>query len=578
MPTVLFKGPFVGLRTRDDQSLLSHREASDLLNVRMDAGTIRKREGWTNKETVSGAILGMHDYLQNDGTVLHLVKAGSTLQKLSSWSATQIATGLHATNLADFATVNNRAYYVDGANIKVTDGTTVYDAQIARPNAPSVATGDPSVLTGDFDYKVTFYSSGWGQESPASDATAVVSPISDEVDLTSIPTSADGRVDQRRIYRRNVSANEQSWHLVHTITNDVDTSWADTVRDNDVDLTHIAPLSFSEDITTFDFRLMAYQAGVLFVASGDSPRIYFTRADEPWTIDNYITLGSEGDNELVTGLASFQGTLVVFKEKSIWILSGNTVETFFARKQISGVSTRAHHSIVPVDDLLFFLGERGFYAFDGQQVTELSEPIRPDVTSRNYNRDSFCVGVHDYKNAAVVWSFTDSGSSSNDKTYAYYYDNSRRMQRHSWAKWDMGTWTSAALLTDGTTRERFRVIGFSGGNIAQISGTTDDNAAIECYWETGKFDGGAPGRLKLWGELQTELEPQSSGNPRVSYYLDAATSGELAQVLNGGDAVHRTRLRRRSRDLKLRFWEDSTGDFELVSWRLTSVAVGRATA
>ena len=596
------KGPFRGVNRAVEQSMLQSNEAWDALNVSLYAGTIRKRDGWRQccLAPNEGRILGIYNYLKSTGSGISpitLAKADDVLYSVVNWTPTQIASGLSGTNLASMLTMNNRVYYADGANFKVTDGITAFSAQIAQPSAaPTVATGSSGILYGEYDYKVTFYSSSWGQESPASAASTVVDVKNEQAALTNIPLTPGGgdtRVTGRRIYRRRVSASESLWHLVHEIDDITTGSWDDNVRDVDVDPLTIAPLTYSSSLPNHKF--LAYQSGVLFAAGatgeGEQTQLYYSRPDMPYSMTQYLSVGSGHDTDAITGLAAFQGVLVIFKYNSIWILTGNSSDTFSLSKVVPGIGCRSHHSIVDAGEALYFLGEDGFYVFDGAMARKVSgattaDPVGPIIRDRNYARDEFCVGIYDPYNQAIMWSYSSGAyGAENDQILVYWIENSRRCGYPSWTTWQFNLSsnqyvTSWGLVSSSSTLQRYIMIGFKTGDLAMwgFQGDGDDATPINCYWTTGRYDCGYPQMWKVWGEFTLELtEEDDPSTLGINYdlYTQNGQESDSLPTHTTSDPICRRRFARYSPYLALTFVSNNAQPLEISSWTVEARLAGR---
>jgi hypothetical protein len=490
-----------------------------------------------------------------------------------------LTTGLSSTELACFQTVNNKVYFCDSAVFKVTDGTTANNAAITRPAAAptlglsgAVGSSNPK---GTYDYKYTYYSSSWGQESFSSDASATVLPDGQTVTVA-VVASSDARVTNIRIYRRKVSALESSWRYVTDVANTTNPTVPDTALDNNLSLTRIAPLSVTDSFPSF--RFLAYQAGVLFCAGGDPPtRLYYSRADEPWIASEYLEIGSGGDTDAITGLAAFQGLVVVFKERSIWTVSGNSTKTFFVRRVHVGVGCLSHHSIVEADGALYFRGEQGFYAFNGEVPVDISSDQRATFTDLNYSRRRFIVGVHDYENGAIRWSYSSAGVTTNDSQAVYFYRNSQRVEQRSWSPWSCGNVSYYALVSDKTTRKRMVATGLLAGHVLTDGGTSDNGAAYEFKWRTGMINMDEPGRRKIWRELAIESTPQAAtSNLNVNAYLDSATSSVSIGTHTQVRDIFRRRISRSSKDLRIEVQSNAiAAPSEIQTWTLDAELAGR---
>lgn len=109
---------------------------------------------------------------------------------------------------------------------------------------------------------------------------------------------------------------------------------------------------------------------------------------DPLGIAAYHFLAVE-EHERVTGLKSFQEQLVIFTDRSIYVKTGGTDETFQVFKVVSDVGCVAPKSIVEVGGVLMFMARDGIYVFSGagQQggVEKLSKPIDSIFTGQAAN-------------------------------------------------------------------------------------------------------------------------------------------------------------------------------------------------
>jgi hypothetical protein len=119
-------------------------------------------------------------------------------------------------------------------------GTVSSSATISNVSAPGSGmagagtTGGSLVDNGDYYYWTTFVTAA-GETTPSPSVNVVLGAGNTKVNLSSIPTSADGRVTARRIYRISVTAGDSSHisnaKLVTTINDNSTTTYADTLAD-----------------------------------------------------------------------------------------------------------------------------------------------------------------------------------------------------------------------------------------------------------------------------------------------------------------------------------------------------------
>ncbi len=128
--------------------------------------------------------------------------------------------------------------------------------------------------------------------------------------------------------------------------------------------------------------------GCVFVDGGrdEAWRLFFSNpglADQ-WGAANYITLSSSGGG--ITCLYSYYNNLVVFRENSVDVLTGD-YPNFNVQVVTDQVSCRSAHSIESIPGLgVVFLADDGIYALTGGldggsvfSVVELGRPIRREL-------------------------------------------------------------------------------------------------------------------------------------------------------------------------------------------------------
>ncbi len=100
--------------------------------------------------------------------------------------------------------------------------------QVNAPGAPTVVAGSAGNLTGNYQYAITYVTANG--ETNMGAASAVVSPSSQQVNLTNIPTAASGLgVTARNIYR--TTAGGTTYLLLTTISDNVTTTYTDNTVD-----------------------------------------------------------------------------------------------------------------------------------------------------------------------------------------------------------------------------------------------------------------------------------------------------------------------------------------------------------
>jgi hypothetical protein len=130
------------------------------------------------------------------------------------------------------------------------------------------------------------------------------------------------------------------------------------------------PQSRFASIHAVDFVFLAGQT-----ASPSQINYCDTAAIETWPVGNALQVG-RNESGIITGLQRFGDATAVFKEESVWLVSGNTPSDFVVNPTPSDVGCVAPNSIVLTDLGIFFWSEGGPALFNGYKTTLLSKRLR----------------------------------------------------------------------------------------------------------------------------------------------------------------------------------------------------------
>lgn len=108
--------------------------------------------------------------------------------------------------------------------------------------------------------------------------------------------------------------------------------------------------------------------------------IYASKLGDPFNFNTfqglstdswYGAVGTEGE---FTGIAAYRGAIVAFKRNYIHHVYGDVPTAFSIPKQIAG-SCIDHRSIVELDGILYYLGQKGYYSYNGGTPQRISDNI-----------------------------------------------------------------------------------------------------------------------------------------------------------------------------------------------------------
>lgn len=385
---------------------------------------VEARKGFSKKiRTSTGStITGIYQLKRSNGTQYNLFTSGVNVNLWTSYTAySSIIAGRTPDVYYDFATLNDYAFLVDGVdpNLKY-DGTNVYALGVppaVRPSAPIAVPGAAGVLTGAYQYAYTWVNLD-GEESNPSLLSAVVNPAAQQVDLNGVTVSPVPAIGVQQIVGRNIYRTEAGgtkFYLLQPIlgTPSINDNVTATFNDNFPDSSLGIELEFDNDIPPVLSMIETHKDRLFGVDPSFPSNLLFSKLyrHDQWPINNSIPVGLD-DGDVITALVSFFDQLVIFKRKSIYVLSGDNELNFNLQKAQTDDRIGALNNRVPavIGNKIYFLSERGIYSFDGLRITYESVKIEPffDVArpfsqlTFNWAFESKAFGIN-YKNAAKNW-------------------------------------------------------------------------------------------------------------------------------------------------------------------------------
>lgn len=160
-------------------------------------------------------------------------------------------------------------------------------------------------------------------------------------------------------------------------------------------------------------------------------RLYFSAVGDPstWPAINFIDVPSPYDGDPITGLAILYGNLIVFKRNSIYIIQGTDPTTFVVSKTNSAVGCVSPYSVVAVENLVYFVSDKGLYALNLSNEKQICYKVQPRYDSAvghqliSGNRNQ--IQALNYRLRNEIWELADcsaAGQDQHDRTIAHNYN------------------------------------------------------------------------------------------------------------------------------------------------------------
>lgn len=226
-----------------------------------------------------------------------------------------------------------------------------------------------------------------------------------------------------------------------------------------------------------------------------------------------------GDGDSITGLAKFQGSVIVFKKRAIYQLtftSSGPVITLI-NTYLGAVS---HRSIDNVENDVFYLTTLGWFTLGYQEgyytiirTNELSVRIHPLIATINTANLTQVAAL--YQPYWFMSSIPSGGSTYNNITVIYdkRYD--------AWTKLDYVHAESFTVYEDANAAQHLLYTDANATTIWEIDQTisTNNGNAIDAYWQSKAYDGGMPELMKFWIDVTLYFR-QVNGTVSVSLFGD----------------------------------------------------------
>lgn len=153
-----------------------------------------------------------------------------------------------------------------------------------------------------------------------------------------------------------------------------------------------------------------------------SSRVYWYEIDSVTSIlDTSYRNVSQFDGQDITGLKTFGGSLVIFKNRQIWVcnFTGDSDIPFVFSQTRSPVGCDAPWSIQEVENGLIFHSYDGFYFFDGNNSYKMSYRITSTLEDMSQSRLPYMSSVFLYSKNRYITSVTNSGDAENNRNITW---------------------------------------------------------------------------------------------------------------------------------------------------------------
>lgn len=461
-----------------------------LVNIGQNTAQVGARKGpqTGNVTPITGSPImhGQYQLKRLDGTKIQLlVSDGGRLDKYNSDTTTSVinasafTAGLH---LPSFTTVSNMAIIANGADLKKTDGTTVWRVGMVRPAAPTAtAAAGGAMAAGVWDVGLTYFNSTTGEESSLSDWTSVTLGGANFQINISWGAPSDAQVDYVRVYVRQQSVGANGYLAIAGLTPAPNVTWNGFALATLATVANISAVQYSafkivaptttvNDPPTSTWQYPVWHNQRLFLF--DTGNAYYSNitnlTSHPESFDsvNNIQPVNPSDGDIVTGAVSFGERLFIFKKYSMWAIDGYDPSSWTLTKISDKYGCGSHRTIVIAGGALYWwsntgLGPLALIQGSAQPLEIGKEFLSTTVAADTINTLALNLAVAevDEANDVILFSVPLLGSNLRNNTIIPFNYRVKRFVSDAWNPMDV---SSFAVVEDLTSTKNVYIGGYAG--------------------------------------------------------------------------------------------------------------------
>jgi hypothetical protein len=333
------------------------------------------------------------------------------------------------------------------------------------PTVESVNVTGGALIPGQkYKYRFRYVNRVTGQESEGSIEQGIQIDAGDNAVRILLPKSSDPQVTDIRLYRTTANGGG-AWYRVHPVYGpDGTTSLSfvsnatqyihDKLPDNQLgaQMRNLQDYTIADTVAILAIwgqanRLVGIDPVNNWVVYSDQPDLQTGQLKgESWPVNNQIFV-SYDDGDRLTGIAAFFDSLLIFKEHSVWRITGVppdlTIAPVHFRQDQTGAGALNQRSIVVDHNEVMFRGTDAIYQlnrFQGQ--AEGFESKRVSIPIDDLLQDQIDVGATErqvdqhavyfrFKRQLRVWLTTD-------RLAVLQFEAGAQGEPLGWAEWEMG--------------------------------------------------------------------------------------------------------------------------------------------
>ena len=613
-----------GLNTLTSPQHIQDNECSILLNaVISEDGVISRRQGSAAYDSAvdDTRVVGLGKYTTYDSSGVatryllkidnsgHLRKLNLTTKVWSTITGFTYTTGKNTEFIQGLNSTRGPVCYIlNGVdNLTYTDGSTIYTySNTTDPSGGLTVAAQATTGSSSYSYSYTLVTRS-GETLPVTNVT--ISNGNATLDATNynlltITRSTDANVTGYNVYGRTGGAGGLNYFMKFVPQT---ASGDPTYEDTGVDTPNPSVGTPTYNTTQGKILSMGIVYHDSLIGAGDPQNpsaVWYSAGQDKF--DSFELVYGGGfelvdieDGDIVTALVSYKDEIVIFKNRSSWLMDFTTIsnipvaELKLVNPQIGCSSPRSAR--VVVNDVyymgpngqIFTLGyQQGYYGAGGVadllRTNQVSIKITPTLATINPNNINTSAALYSPANYKYIVAYADGSSTVNNKVVVY------DTRYNAWAQWDNVTINCLLSFIDSGNNEIVLYGDDATGRVVQLfTSSSDQGTAFTFRMRTKDFNANAFHLMKTWvwptihfrnisGAVKTTLTADGANTAysaivtsttsftgwsfdRWANILWGTTTGSSASATSA-DAPRQVNTRFDSRSLMFLFENTSTSD------------------
>lgn len=413
-----------GINTKISPYQTGPQEFLDLSNVDFTRpGSLTKSPGTTLfvSATLQGRVGGLFEFSRLNGFSQTIVSANTNIYHINGNVFTAFNTGLLNNGIFSFVTFVDRLFSANGTDFFKYDGANV--SRYSLPYGDTTAFGVTAVvgggMSGNFYLSYGYFNDRgyFGPPGPLNGSTIALNGVTfGSIRLFGMTTPSGYGISGIALYLSFPGLVAQFQATLIPIQSTF-------LIDNGVVLS-TTPAPDYIHFTLVPRYLEIYNNQLLMGGfSSQLSTIWFSDVGEPEGVKpefNFQVRTNDADK--VFGFRSYNGSAVIFKEKSFHKLSGDNPDNFLLSEVSDQYGCLSHRAIVIYQDFLWFLDRKGICQYNGANVEVVSDKIEPLLNSMNIDAaKENAVAIHNRFRNEIWFSIPINGATLNNVTLVYDY-------------------------------------------------------------------------------------------------------------------------------------------------------------